>query len=447
MPCVQPNAGNVAAGADLSASFAGSPNCSFKALSVESQEPINETLQLSTFGSFALKVGCNGSANEVIISNVITVACGVDLRLSGGRCVPTNTTCIPDEVRIGTRCKQRPQLRLQSDAEAIFDTVPNPAASAGSVRLLPIQLVLGGGFDLEWSVNVRGGRAAEWLALQPVAEHVLAPDGLARTVNATLTLILNVSEQRDFSVAGDLRSTVAIESRIPSQPGVRFEGQSIVIPVRVRVKAQVCVTLQDVQVETDASGRRSVGSDARLEDIEPKSSVIVYVRAYDCRRSPIQRPLDDYPLHVRLDGGSALAHDGHERNSDLVMAFAPTEAEPNLYRATLPQAWVNATGTVWLVVLTNATGVVDSARNVTLALVLTEKSFPVSKVVGAVVGLGLGVLLLCLVKLLRRNWETAKETLKAYMKFEFRLGVEMSTRPCNSVGRCRKPALACRFCT
>jgi hypothetical protein len=292
-------------------------------------------------------------------------------------------------------------------------------------------------------VNVRGAGAAEWLALQPVAEQVLAPGGPMRTVNATLTLVLNVSEQRDFSVAGDLRSTVAIESCIPSQPGVPFEGQSIVVPVRVRVKAQVCVTLQDVQVETDASGRRSVDSDARLEDIEPKSSVVVYVRAYDCRRSPIQRPLDDYPLHVRLDGGSALAHDGRS-DSELVMAFAPTEAEPNLYRATLPQAWIKSTGTVRLVVLTSVTGVVDSTRAVTLTLVLTEKSFPVSKVVGAVVGVGLGVLLLCLVKLLRRNWAAAKETLKAYMKFEFRLGVEMSTRPCNAVGRCRKPALAFR---
>jgi hypothetical protein len=237
---------------------------------------------------------------------------------------------------------------------------------------------------------------------------------------------------------------VAIESRIPSQPGVRFEGQSIVVPVRVRVKAQVCVTLQDVQVETDASGRRSIDSDTRLEDIEPKSSVVVYVRAYDCRRSPIQRALDDYPLHVHLYSGSALAHDGH---SDLAMAFAPTEAEPNLYRATLPQAWVNSTGTVRLVVLTNVTGVVDSARAVTLTLVLTEKSFPVSKVVGAVIGVGLGVLLLCLVKLLRRNWAAAKETLKAYMKFEFRLGVGMSTRLRNSVGRCRSSALACRVCT
>jgi hypothetical protein len=129
------------------------------------------------------------------------------------------------------------------------------------------------------------------------------------------------------------------------------------------------------------------------------------------------------------------------------MAFAPTEAEPNLYRATLPQAWVNSTGTVRLVVLTNVTGVVDSARAVTLTLVLTEKSFPVSEVVGAVIGVGLGVLLLCLVKLLRRNWAAAKETLKAYMKFEFRLGVEMSTRPCNSVGRCRRPALAYHVCT
>jgi hypothetical protein len=34
VPCVQSNAGNVTAGADLNASFAGSPNCTFKALSV-----------------------------------------------------------------------------------------------------------------------------------------------------------------------------------------------------------------------------------------------------------------------------------------------------------------------------------------------------------------------------------------------------------------------------
>jgi hypothetical protein len=63
-----------------------------------------------------------------------------------------------------------------------------------------------------------------------------------------------------------------------------------------------------------------------------------------------------------------------------------------------------------------------------LTLVVTEKSFPVSMVVGAVIGVGISVLLLCLVKVLRRNCAAAKETLKAYMKFEFRLGVEMSAR-------------------
>jgi hypothetical protein len=340
-------------------------------------------------------------------------------------------TCATDEVPIGPLCKQQPHLRLQADAHAIFDTVPNSAASAGSVRLLPIQLVLEGGFEVEWSVNVSGAGAAEWLALLPVAEQqLLTPDGPTRTVS--VTLVLNVSEQKDFSVSGDLRSTLVIGSRIPSKQGVQFEGRWIEIPVRVRVAAQVCVTLSDVEVETDASGRRSVGSDARVEDVEPKSSVVVYVRAYDCRRNPIQRYLDDYPLQLRLDGvnDSALAHDV-QSDKELVLAYTPTEAEPNLFRAMLPRSWAHSTGEVRLVIFTNATGVVNSARAVTLTLILIERSFPVSQVVGTVIGVGLSVLLLCLGAILRRqrNRAAAKATLKAYMKFEFQLGVEMGAPP------------------
>jgi hypothetical protein len=45
-----------------------------------------------------------------------------------------------------------------------------------------------------------------------------------------------------------------------------------------------------------------------------------------------------------------------------------------------------------------------------------------------VIGVGLGVLLLCLVNLLRRNWAAAKETLHAYMKFEFQMGIGISMR-------------------
>jgi hypothetical protein len=59
-------------------------------------------------------------------------------------------------------------------------------------------------------------------------------------------------------------------------------------------------------------------------------------------------------------------------------------------------------------------------------------------VVGAVIGVGLFVLLLCLLGVLRKNRAAVKQTIKAYMKFEFRLGVEMST----PVGSRRPPKLA-----
>jgi hypothetical protein len=445
--CVQSNAGDVIAGADLSASFArGSSRCEYKALSIESQDRINATFRFDTFGSFALRISNCSGVNETILSNVITVTCGRDLRLSSGRCVPMNTKCGHDEVPIGTFCKKPPHLRLLSDAQAIFDTVPNPTESAGSVRLLLMQLVLEGGFDVEWRVNITGLGAAKWLAFQPFAEQVPAPDGPRRVVNATL--MLNVSEQNDFSLAGDLNSTLVIESRIPSKPGVAFEGRSITIPVRVRVKAQACVTLQDVQVEIDASGRRSVGSAARVEGIEPKSSVVVYVRAYDCRRNPINRSLaaavDDYPPRVRLvrlrDSGSEPVLDGH-LDSERVIAYAPTGTEKNLYRATLPQAWVNSTGRVQLVVFA---GEVNGSCSVSLTLVLASNSFvPVFTVVGAVIGVGLFVLLLCLLGILRKNRAAVKQTIKAYMKFEFRLGVEMST----PLGSRRQPSACSSRCS
>jgi hypothetical protein len=437
VPCVRSNAGDVIAGDDLSASFdRGSSRCEYKALLIESQDRINSTFQFDTFGSFALRISnCSGGVNETILSNVITVACGGDLRLSSGRCEPTNTSCGPKEVRIGPLCKKPPHLRLLSDAQAIFDTVPNPAESAGSVRSLPVQLVLEGGFDVEWRVNVSGLGATKWLAFQPFAEQVPAPDGRTRVVNATL--VLNVSEQKDFSLSGDLNSTLVIESRIPSKPDVAFEGQSIMIPVRVRVKAQVCVTLQDVQVEID--GWRSVGSAAYVEGIEPKSSVVIYVRAYDCRRNPINRSLaaavDDYPLRVRFrDSSSDPVLDGRLA-TELVMAYAPTGTEKNLYRATLPQAWVNSTGKVQLVVFA---GEVNGTCSASVTLVLAPNSFPVFTVVGAVIGVGLFVLLLCLLGILRKNRAAVKQTIKAYMKFEFRLGLEMST----PVGSRRPPKLA-----
>jgi hypothetical protein len=249
-------------------------------------------------------------------------------------------------------------------------------------------------------------------------------DGLTRVVDAAL--LLNVSQQQDFSLSGDLRSTLAIESRIPSRPGVPFEGRSIAIPVRVRVTAQVCVAPQDVQIEVGATGRRSVGGDARVEGVEPTSNVIVWVRAYDYRRYPVQRYLDDYPLHVRLDdSGSALVHDA--QSDVLDMAYAPTDSEKNLYHAMLRHSWVNSTGEVRLVVYANITGVANSTCAVTLTLVSATKSFPVFTVVGAVIGAGLGVLLVCLLRILSRNRAAVKDTLKAYMKFEFRLGVEIST--------------------
>jgi hypothetical protein len=443
VPCVRSNAGDVIAGADLRASFdRGSSRCEYKALLIESVTRINATFQFDTFGSFALRISNCSGVNETILSNVITVACGGGLRLSSGRCEPTNTTCGLDEVRIGPMCKKPPHLRLLSDAQAIFDTVPNPAESTGSVRLLPMQLVLEGGFDVEWRVSVSAPGAAKWLAFQPVAEQVPAPDGPTRVVNATL--VLNVSEQKDFSFSGDLNSTLVIESRIPSKPDIAFEGQSIMIPVRVRVKAQACVTLQDVQVEIDASGRRSFGSAAYVEGIEPKSSVVIHVRAYDCRRNPINRSLaaalDDYPLRLRLrDSGSDAVLDGH-LDTERVIAYAPTETEKNLYRATLPQSWVNSTGKVQLVVFA---GEVNGTCSLSLTLVLAPNSFPVFTVVGAVIGVGLFVLLLCLLGILRKNRAAVKQTIKAYMKFEFRLGVEMST----PLGSRRQPSAGSSRCS
>jgi hypothetical protein len=192
----------------------------------------------------------------------------------------------------------------------------------------------------------------------------------------------------------------------------------------MRVAAQACVALQDVQVEAGASGRRSIGSDARVElEGEPESTVVVvYIRANDCSRAPIQRYLDDHPLYVRRfnDIGSAVVDDAHS----VLMGFAPTDAEPNLYHVTLAQPWVNSTE-VRLVVFTVVAGVVSS---VGFTLVLTTKSFPVFTVVGAVIGVGLGVLLLLLLHILHKNRAAAKETLKAYMKFEFTLGLEIGKR-------------------
>jgi hypothetical protein len=114
------------------------------------------------------------------------------------------------------------------------------------------------------------------------------------------------------------------------------------------------------------------------------------------------------------------------------MAYAPTETEKNLYRATLPQAWVNSTGKVQLVIFAR---VVNGTCSVSLTLVLAPNSFPAFTVVGAVIGVGLFVLLLCLLGILRKNRAAVKQTIKAYMKFEFRLGVEMGT----PVGDCRPP--------
>jgi hypothetical protein len=73
--------------------------------------------------------------------------------------------------------------------------------------------------------------------------------------------------------------------------------------------------------------------------------------------------------------------------------------------------------------------------------VLAPNSFPVFTVVGAVIGVGLFVLLLCLLEILRKNRAAVKQTIKAYMKFEFRLGVEMSA----PLGSRRSPS-ACSSC-
>jgi hypothetical protein len=425
VPCVQSDTGNVTAGAGLGASFgpAGPPACTYQAQSIESQQRVDGTLQLDAFGTFALKVTCNGTATETIISNVITVACGAGLQLSSGRCVPTSPTCGPDAVRIAARCMQAPSLRAWSDAQALFERVPNSAASAGSVRALNVALVLQGGLDVEWSVNCSGASTAPWLAFEPVADRTLTPD-----VPVVMNMSLNVSEQHDFSLSGDLHTTLVIESRIPSSPDVSFEGRSIVMPVRVRVAAEPCVALQDVQVETGASGRRSVGGDARVEGIERTSSVIIYVRAYDCRRYPIQRYLDDYPLHVRMgDGGSALVLDATS-DKMRVMVYAPTDAEKNLYHLTLPPAWVNATGEVRLIVYTNGQGAANSTSGVCITLVLGEGLGVVNYLVltAKLIAVGLFVLLLCvLLRILWRNRAAAWATLKSCMTFEVRLGVEM----------------------
>jgi hypothetical protein len=144
-------------------------------------------------------------------------------------------------------------------------------------------------------------------------------------------------------------------------------------------------------------------------------------------------------LHVRMmDGSLDLAHNMHVDN-ELVMTYAPTDTDKNLYRATLPQAWVNSTGSVQLLVFAaDASGVLNGTCSVSLTLVLAAKSFPIFTVVGAVVGAGLFGLLLCLLGILRRNRAAVKQTIKAYMRFEFRLGLEMGT----PVGDCR-PHHAC----
>jgi hypothetical protein len=383
--------------------------------------PINGSILLNTTGIFVIKVDC-GDAEQIIISNVISVACSADEPFTSGRCggpsagPAKNATCGGGEVHIGSVCKQLPLFRVLSDSQAIFDTVP------GSMQTLLVRLVLQGGFDIQWDVSVED----EWLQIRPDSGQLrtsnlgyaaAAPDSAAEVI-----LLLNATQQKDFSVTGDLHSTLKIAGSMPSRRDVIFEGQSILVPVRMRVAAMVCVELQDVLVQAGSSGPQIVGGDARVYGIEPKSNVVIYVRAHDCQRSPIQRHLIDQPLHLHMGDGGTQSSEAN------VFWYAPTEAEKNLFQVTLPQAWVNSTGEVPLIVFTNVSGVVVSAA---FTLVIKARSFPVSEVVGGMIAIGMGVLVLFLLRILRNNRVAFKETLTAYLKFELVLGFEISAPdPC-----------------
>jgi hypothetical protein len=111
-----------------------------------------------------------------------------------------------------------------------------------------------------------------------------------------------------------------------------------------------------------------------------------------------------------------------------VMVYAPTDAEKNLYRLTLPPAWVNSTGEVRLIVYTNGPGAANSTSGVCITLVLGQGLGVVNYLVltAKVIAVGLFVLLLCvLLRILWRNRAAAWATLESCMTFEVRLGVEM----------------------
>jgi hypothetical protein len=409
VPCVHATDGHVTVGGDLSSAFrsTSSAGCVFRALQVsEAPVRIDQLIQLTT-GTFAVMINC--SAKQEIASNVITIPCTAHEALSSGRCVPETVTCGPAEVRVGSLCKRQPRLRVLSDGLALFVTGLHEA-----VQSLPVRLTLQGGFDVDWNASVGAG-AAEWLVLQPDAGQLAAADGPGPAATVTLQLRLDATKQTDFSIAGDLRSTLTIEGHL--HPQADFEGQSIVVPVRMRVEAQACVRLRDVQVQTGASERRSVDQNARVGDIWLNSRVVIYVRAYDSQRSPIQRSLTKQPLRLRLGDG------GGYPNDTLTMAYAPTEAEKNLHEVTLPRAWVNISGEVRLVVFSSSN---DSAVASFTLVIGASKRFPIWEVAGAVVAIGLVGLLLCLIHILRKNRAAANAILKAYMRFEFLLGMEMS---------------------
>ena len=401
---------NVPVGGDLAAFFqnASSSGCVFVPLQVNKAVRLEQPHRLESIGTFAIMVNC--TSERLIIADIITIACNSKDSLSHGRCVPDSQTCGPDEARIGSLCKKQPRLHVLSDALALF-----VIAQTSAVQWLTVQLTLEGSFDVEWRAQAGTGAASQLLRLLPDAGNMTAPDGPERT-SASLQLQVDGTKQKDFSIAGDLHSVLSIEGS--SHPQISFEGKSIMVPVRVRVEAQACVRLQDVQVQVGARGRRSVDSTLLVEGVEPNSNVIVYVRSYDCQRFPIERPLNDRPLHLRLS-------DGGTHTGDLTMAYAPTEAEKNLHEAMLPQAWVNDTRKLQLIVFANASDALEASEMVTFTIVITSKWFPVWQVVGVVIAVGMAVLFLFLLHILLKNRDTATAIFKAYMKFEVRLGIEM----------------------
>jgi hypothetical protein len=259
--------------------------CAYRALLIEAQEQINQTIPLTSFGSFVVKIGCSGM-DLTVLSNVIKVACAAGYRPASGTCVLISEAinCGPDSVAIGTLCKQRPILRPLSDALALFAVVPK-TPDRSRVEQLPITIVLHGGFDVQWKADAS---FAHWLTSRPSQGNISALSGYQQgTISSGLTelqlaaegntaglvLCVNASDLRDWSIDGDYHGNVRIASLVISNVHMPFEGKRIEVPLRLRVEAKVFVTLQDIAISTEDGAPRGIGSEARVEGVEVLSRV------------------------------------------------------------------------------------------------------------------------------------------------------------------------------